>query len=178
MSMCRVFSCVVGRGCLLWPVCSLGKTLLAFALLISYFKTILAYYSKYLLTSYFAFQSCDFSKDTKSVSGRRVWIGASCKYYIISIFYRKDIGAQNIQLCRQLAVITHIYKVLFYFSEAPCNLCYHYVDKYQQLTGINSQQYQQVLTDEESRSRCSLGNESRCFYLKDSHERKCSQDTQ
>ena len=33
MSMCRVFSCVVGRGCLLWPVCPLGKILLAFALL-------------------------------------------------------------------------------------------------------------------------------------------------
>ena len=33
MSMCRVFSCVLGRACLLWPVCSLGKTLLAFALL-------------------------------------------------------------------------------------------------------------------------------------------------
>jgi len=33
MSMCRLFSCVVGRGCLLWPVRSLGKTLLAFALL-------------------------------------------------------------------------------------------------------------------------------------------------
>ena len=32
MSMCTVFSCV-GRGCLLWPVRSLGKTLLAFALL-------------------------------------------------------------------------------------------------------------------------------------------------
>ena len=31
--MCRVFSCVVGRGCLLWPVHSLGKTLLTFALL-------------------------------------------------------------------------------------------------------------------------------------------------
>ena len=31
--MCRVFSCVVGRGCLLWPVCSLDKTLLSFALL-------------------------------------------------------------------------------------------------------------------------------------------------
>ena len=29
MSMCRVFSCVVGRGCLLWPVHSLGKALLA-----------------------------------------------------------------------------------------------------------------------------------------------------
>ena len=33
MSTCRVFSCVVGRGCLFWPVHSLGKTLLAFALL-------------------------------------------------------------------------------------------------------------------------------------------------
>ena len=31
--MCRVFSCVVGRGCLLWPVHSLGRTLLAFAML-------------------------------------------------------------------------------------------------------------------------------------------------
>ena len=29
MSMCRVFSCVVGRGCLLWPVHSLGKTLIS-----------------------------------------------------------------------------------------------------------------------------------------------------
>ena len=33
MSMCRVVSCVVRRGCLLWAVSSLGKTLLAFALL-------------------------------------------------------------------------------------------------------------------------------------------------
>ena len=33
MSVCRVFSCYIGRGFLLWPVCSLGKTLLAFALL-------------------------------------------------------------------------------------------------------------------------------------------------
>ena len=38
MSMCRVFSCVVGKGCLLWPVCSPGKTLLAFALLHSTFQ--------------------------------------------------------------------------------------------------------------------------------------------
>ena len=29
MSMCRIFSCVVGRGCLLWPVCSLGRTLIS-----------------------------------------------------------------------------------------------------------------------------------------------------
>ena len=33
MYMCRVISCIVGPGCLQWPVCSLGKTLLAFALL-------------------------------------------------------------------------------------------------------------------------------------------------
>ena len=33
MSMCRVFSCTVGRQCLPWPVRSLGKTLLAFDLL-------------------------------------------------------------------------------------------------------------------------------------------------
>ena len=33
MFICRVFSCVVRRGCLLWPVCSLGKTLQAFDLL-------------------------------------------------------------------------------------------------------------------------------------------------
>ena len=38
MSMCRFFSCVVGRGCLLWPVHFLGKTLLVFALLHSVFQ--------------------------------------------------------------------------------------------------------------------------------------------
>ena len=38
MFMCRVFSYVVGRGCLLWPVHFLGKTLLVFALLHSVFQ--------------------------------------------------------------------------------------------------------------------------------------------
>ena len=38
MSMCRVLSCVVGRGCLLWRVHSLRKILLAFALLPSVFQ--------------------------------------------------------------------------------------------------------------------------------------------
>ena len=32
MSIFRVFSCVIRRGCLLWSVCSLGKSVLAFAL--------------------------------------------------------------------------------------------------------------------------------------------------
>ena len=27
ISLCRVMSCVVGKGCLLWPLCSLDKTL-------------------------------------------------------------------------------------------------------------------------------------------------------
>ena len=50
---CRVFSCVVGRGCFLWPVCSLGKTLLAFALLHLYSKAKFAFYYKCFLTFYF-----------------------------------------------------------------------------------------------------------------------------
>ena len=38
MSMWGIFSCVLGRGCLLWQVHSLGKTLLDFALLHSVFQ--------------------------------------------------------------------------------------------------------------------------------------------
>ena len=38
MFMCEVISCVVGKGCLLWPVHLLGKTLLVFALLHSVFQ--------------------------------------------------------------------------------------------------------------------------------------------
>ena len=53
MSMCRVFSCVFERGCLLWPVCSFGRTLLAFALLHSVPKAKSACYSRCFLTSYF-----------------------------------------------------------------------------------------------------------------------------
>ena len=45
MSMYRVVSCVIERGYLLWPVRSLGKTLLAFACFILYSKAKLAYYS-------------------------------------------------------------------------------------------------------------------------------------
>ena len=51
MSMCRVFSCVVGRGCLLWPVHFLGKTLVVFALLHSTSKAKFACYSRCFLTS-------------------------------------------------------------------------------------------------------------------------------
>ena len=54
MSRCRVFSCGVGRGCLLWLVCSLGKTLLAFALLHSVLQGQICLFSRYFLTSYFS----------------------------------------------------------------------------------------------------------------------------
>ena len=43
-----VESCVVGRGCLLWPVHSLGKTLLAFHLEFSQEKIYTLPYIKYL----------------------------------------------------------------------------------------------------------------------------------
>jgi len=51
--MCKVFSCVVGRGCLLWPVGSLGKTLLAFASLHSVLQGQISCYSRCFSTSYF-----------------------------------------------------------------------------------------------------------------------------
>ena len=52
-SSSRVFSCAVGRGCLLWPVCSLGKTLLAFALLHSVLQGQICLLLQVFLTSYF-----------------------------------------------------------------------------------------------------------------------------
>ena len=52
MSMCRVFSCVVGRECLLWPVHFLGKTLLVFTLLCSLSKAKFTCNSRCFLTSY------------------------------------------------------------------------------------------------------------------------------
>ena len=51
--MSIVISWVVGRGCLLWPMCSLDKILLAFALLHFVLKAKLVCYSWYLLTSCF-----------------------------------------------------------------------------------------------------------------------------
>ena len=53
MSMCRVFSCVVGRGCLLWPVHFLGKTLLVFALLHSIFQGQICLLPQVFLDFYF-----------------------------------------------------------------------------------------------------------------------------
>ena len=51
MSVCRVISWVVGKAHLLWPVCYFDKTICPSSFL--YSKAKLAYYSGYLLTSYF-----------------------------------------------------------------------------------------------------------------------------
>ena len=56
MSMCRVFSCVVGRGCLLWPVCSLGKTLLALVLLHFVFQGQICLLLQVFLACFLAFK--------------------------------------------------------------------------------------------------------------------------
>ena len=53
MSVCRVISWVVGKGYLLWPACSLDKSLLAFSLLHFVLLCQPACYSRYLLSYYF-----------------------------------------------------------------------------------------------------------------------------
>ena len=72
---CIDFSFVVGRVCLLGPVHSLGKILLAFALLRFYSKAKYACYSRYLLTSYHCIPvPCDVKDIFFGVSSRK-----SCK---------------------------------------------------------------------------------------------------
>ena len=66
MCMYRVFSCVVGRGCLLWPVHFLGKTLLVFALLHSIFQGKVC-----LLLQVFL--------DFRELSYVSVWVAQSCQ---------------------------------------------------------------------------------------------------
>ena len=83
MSMCRIFSCVVGRECLLWSVYSLGKALLAFACFILYSKAKFAHYSRYFLTSYFSIPGPYNEKDI--FFGGMVLIIASCTMVRTSI---------------------------------------------------------------------------------------------
>ena len=78
MSMCSIFSCVVGRGCLLWPVCSLGKTLLAFAMLCFVLQGQICLLLQVSLDSYFAFQS--------PVMKKISFLGVSSRRSCISFF--------------------------------------------------------------------------------------------
>ena len=76
MSMCRVFSCVVERECLLWPVCSLGKTLFAFALLHSIFQgqicLLLQVFLDFLLFHYRGLE-CKSRKSRNTWRNRQIW---------------------------------------------------------------------------------------------------------
>ena len=73
MSMCRVFSCVVGRGCFLWPVCSLGRTLLVLPHFILYSKAKFACYSRCFLTSYFCIPVAQRLKRLPGMQETRGW---------------------------------------------------------------------------------------------------------
>ena len=89
MSMCRVFSCVVGRGCLLWPVRSLGKILLVFPCFIPYSKAKFTCYSRCFLTSYFCipvpynekdiFLVFSFERSCRSTSSIMGLMATACK---------------------------------------------------------------------------------------------------
>ena len=57
MSMCSIFTCVVERGCLVLSGRFLAKFCQPLPCFILYSKAKLACYSRYLLTSYLAFQS-------------------------------------------------------------------------------------------------------------------------
>ena len=71
MSMCRVFSCVVGRGCLLWPVCFLGRTLLAFSLFHSVFQGQICLLLKVFLDFLLLHSSSLWWKANKQMSSRK-----------------------------------------------------------------------------------------------------------
>jgi len=57
--MCRVFSCVVGRGCLLWPVHFLGQTLIVFALLHYIFQGQICLLLQVFIDFHFCMGRCD-----------------------------------------------------------------------------------------------------------------------
>ena len=73
--MCRVFSCVVGRACLLWPAHSLGKTLLAFGLFHSVLQGQICLLLRVFLDSLiFAFQSSMMKRTSfLDISSRRCY---------------------------------------------------------------------------------------------------------
>ena len=106
--MYRVFSCVVGRGCLLWPVHSLGRTLLAFALLhsvlqgqicllLQVFLDFLLLHSRCFLASYFCIPV--------PYNEKSIFLGYSClenpmnsmkrqNYRMLKEEVRRSVGAQ------------------------------------------------------------------------------------
>ena len=70
-----VFPCIIGRGCLLWPLCSLDKTLLAFALLHSVLQCQICLLLQVLLST-FVFQY----PIMKRISFLGISSRSSCRY--------------------------------------------------------------------------------------------------
>ena len=75
MCTCRVISCVIGRGCLLWTVCSLGKTLLVPALFHFVLHPSLPVTPGISWLPIFAFQSLIMKVEVESLS--HVWLFAT-----------------------------------------------------------------------------------------------------
>ena len=88
--------CVVGRGCLLWPVHSLGTTLLASSLLHFVLQGQTCMYSGYLLTSYFYILiPYDENDIFFGISFRKSCINGSTELFIFIFF---NICGQGIDL--------------------------------------------------------------------------------
>jgi len=93
MSMYRVFSCVFGRGCLLWPVHFLGKTLLAFVLLHS-FMDLQCVWAFNCSTMYYFFSPMDCSPQGFSVHGIFPGknTGVGCHFLLQGIFLTQGLN--------------------------------------------------------------------------------------
>ena len=98
MSMCRVFSCVVGRGCLLWPAHCLGKTLLTFALLLSAFQGQICLLLQVFLDFYFCILVPYKEKDIfLGVSSKR-----SCReQYCIGTWNVRSMNQSKLEVVKQ-----------------------------------------------------------------------------
>ena len=74
MSMCRIFSCVVGRGCLLWPVRSLGRTLLAFVLLHSVLQGQICLLLQVFFGAQWSMRNMISYQEWTYMEGERLWL--------------------------------------------------------------------------------------------------------
>ena len=74
MSMCRVFSCVVWRGCLLWPVYSLGRTVLAFALVHSVLQGQICLLLQLFPGAQWSMRNMISYQAWRDIDGERVWL--------------------------------------------------------------------------------------------------------
>ena len=92
--MCRVFSCVVGRGCLLRPVHFLAKLYSPLPCFIPYCKAKFACYSRCFLTSYFCIPVPYNEKDIFWVLVLKVLVGLH-RTILLQLFTGWGIGLDH-----------------------------------------------------------------------------------